>query len=140
MSAATTELLRSAYLVNLTNPSGTLRSLQLLAGYSDRDAARVLCVSPHTYRRWRRDRSPNPTAVRLLAIHAGYVPWPNWRGWEIHSGLLFPPGFVRGGLTPGQVEGLPWILSLQRQMVRERSTSATEAPAVLDLSGRREAS
>jgi len=65
-------------------------------------AAKVLCVSPRTYRRWLASGKPDPTAVKLLAILAGYVPWRGWDGWEVHEGLLFPPGYARGGIPPGE--------------------------------------
>ncbi len=113
MSTATSELLRAAYMGRLPDPCRTVRELQALAGYSDTDAARALGVSPHTFRRWRRDRPPKPTAVRLLAIHAGYVPWPGWRGWEVHDGLLFPPD-ESYGLGPEQVATVRFLLTLAR--------------------------
>jgi len=40
--------------------------------------------------------------VRLLAILAGFVPWAGWDGWEVHKGLLFPPGYERNGIAPGE--------------------------------------
>jgi transcriptional regulator with XRE-family HTH domain len=115
---AITEALRQGYAGDLT----TLTTLQNLAGFSTDAAARACMVSPETYRRWRSDRKANPTAVRLLAILAGYVPWPGWDGWEIHNGYLFPPGLSRGGLSPGQVWGYPFsgqLLSATRARVRE---------------------
>jgi hypothetical protein len=59
-------------------------------------------VSERTYRRWLVSGQPDPTAVRLLAILAGYVPWDGWDGWEVHNGSLFPPGESRGGIRPGE--------------------------------------
>lgn len=127
---AVSDMLRDGYLVDLTNAQRALRELQIVAGYSDRDAARKLLVSYHTYRRWRHDRTPNPTAVRLLAIQAGYVPWVGWHGWEVHDGLLFPPG-SRHGFAPAQVESLPFLLALTRDMRRKSAParSETEQPA-----------
>lgn len=77
MSVAS-QFLRDGYAGDVT----TLRTLQLLARLSTEDAARACLVSPETFRRWRSDRRPNPTAVRLLAVLGGYVPWPGWEGWE----------------------------------------------------------
>jgi hypothetical protein len=111
------EFLIDGYAGNLT----TLRTLQLIAGLSSEDAARFLFVSPETYRRWRADRAPNPTAVRLLAIRAGYLPWPEWQGWEMHNGRLFPPGYRDRGLTPGHVLAVPWLQ--QRLADLERRTA-----------------
>ncbi len=82
-----TDLLHAGWLGNVTS----LSQLQLLAGLSNKDAARTCFVSPETYRRWRTDRAANRTAVRLLAVLAGYVPWTGWHGWEVHKGYLFPP-------------------------------------------------
>lgn len=111
-------LLADGYAGNLT----TLRWLQLACGFTTEDAARFCLVSPETFRRWRSDRSPNPTAVRLLAIRAGYMPWPAWRGWQIHDGCLFPPGFERGGFTPGDLVADP----LWRQMCTAQAVELRE--------------
>lgn len=112
MSAATTELLRAGFVTK----SVSLRSLQLLAGLSTAEAADFCRVPFHTYRRWRTSRTPNPTAVRLLAIRAGYLPWPGWEGWEMHEGLLFPPGYQRHGIAPGEITALPFLLQLARTL------------------------
>lgn len=126
MSEATSELLRAPFTGNLPEPSRTLRELQLLAGRSDSGAARLLAISPQTFRRWRSDRPPNPTAIRLLAIHAGHVPWPGWHGWEVHGGLLFPPGSARG-LAPAQVEAVPWLMALVHANRTRREPGADSA-------------
>lgn len=85
----------------------TLRWLQRACGFTVEDAARFCLVSPETFRRWRTDRTPNPTAVRLLAVRAGYLPWPTWRGWEVHGERLFAPGTDRGGWLPGDLLAAP---------------------------------
>jgi len=103
-----TALLQDGYLGNLP----TLRELQLFAGLGTKHAAAACLVSPETFRRWRSDRRPNPTATRLLAILAGYVPWRGWAGWEVHNGLLFPPGYSRHGIAPGDIMALPFTLQL----------------------------
>lgn len=54
-------------------------------------------------------------AVRLLAILAGFVPWDGWDGWEVHKCCFFPPGFSRGGISPGEFQALVFW----RQQVRE---------------------
>lgn len=105
------DLLALGYLGNLT----TLRELQQLCGFSQVQAARACLVSPHTYRRWLRDRPANPTAVRLLSVLAGYLPWPGWEGWEMHNGHLFPPGYSRNGYLPGDI----FAMHFERQMVGE---------------------
>lgn len=60
---AVSEALADGYAVNLTNHQRLLAELQLGTGLTDAEVARKLLVSPHTYRRWRRDRTPNPTAI-----------------------------------------------------------------------------
>lgn len=110
MSAGTTELLRAGFLTRSVN----IRTLQLLAGLSTPEAADFCRVPFHTFRRWRTSRPPNPTAVRLMAIRAGYLPWPGWDGWEMHEGLLFPPGMDRHGIAPAQITALPFLLQLAR--------------------------
>jgi len=82
------------------NPA-TLRALQQRLSYSNLDAAAALGVDPRTYRYWRAGSiPPKASALKLLAILAGYVPWDGWQGWEMHRGCLFPPGFSRGGISP----------------------------------------
>ena len=83
------------------NPS-TLSALQHACRFSDADAAAACLVSLRTWRRWRATGRPDPTALRLLAILAGFVPWSGWDGWEVHNGYLFPPGYARGGIPPGE--------------------------------------
>jgi hypothetical protein len=40
-------------------------------------------VSPETVRRWIRTKKPNPTALKLLAIKAGYLPWESCKDREM---------------------------------------------------------
>lgn len=115
MSRAVTDTLRDGFAGNLT----TLAALQGLAGLTHEQAARFLFVSPETYRRWRTDRQPNPTAVRLLAIRAGYLPWPQWSDWEMHRGFLFPPGLSRHGLGPQHIHLLPLLQQEVRELRRQ---------------------
>jgi hypothetical protein len=96
------------------NPT-TLGALQLACRFTDEDAAAACCVSLRTWQRWRATGKPDPTAVRLLAILAGFVPWAGWDGWEVHNGLLFPPGYRRGGIPPGEF----FALVFYRQQVSE---------------------
>jgi hypothetical protein len=62
------------------------------------------------------DRKPNPTAIRLYAILAGYVPWHGWEDWEVHNGHLFPPGYVKNGISPGDWQAAIFL----RQLVTEQ--------------------
>ena len=73
-------------------------------------------MSPRTYRRWLATGNPSPTAVRLLAVLAGFVPWAGWDGWEVHNGSLFPPGYTKGGIGPGEF----FALVFYRQQVTEQ--------------------
>lgn len=110
-----TELLQAGYQGNLTTP----RRLQSLARLSTNDAAALCGVSKETYRRWGKDRPPNQAALRLLAIRAGYVPWDGWEGWEIHGGYLFPPGYHKGGLGPGDIMVVPFLYQLISEYRRQ---------------------
>lgn len=83
------------------NPS-TLSALQQYCRFSNEQAAAACGVSPRTYRRWRSVGNPPAGALRLLAVLAGYLPWDGWHGWEVHNGYLFPPGYRRGGILPGE--------------------------------------
>lgn len=108
MTGSVTEILNAGWLGDLT----TLRTLQLLCGFTNEQAAKACFVSEETYRRWLCDRKPNPMAVRLLAVIAGYIPWTGWKHWEMHTGVLFPPGYTRHGLNPGDVLALPFLYQL----------------------------
>jgi len=110
-----TQLLQAGYQGNLTTP----RPLQSLARLSVDDAAALCGVSRETYRRWGQDRPPNRAALRLLAVRAGYMPWPGWDGWEVHNGYLFPPGFTKGGFAPGDVLVLPFLYQLISEYRRQ---------------------
>ncbi len=72
-------------------------------------------MSLRTYRRWRSGANPDGSAVRLLAILAGFVPWEGWDGWEVHRGCFFPPGYRKGGIAPGEF----FALVFWRQQVSE---------------------
>lgn len=94
------------------NPA-TLKALQQRCGLTNAKASAVCGVDPRTYRRWRSEGNPDPAAVRLLAVLAGFVPWPGWDGWEVDRGCFFPPGFNKGGISPGEFHALVFW----RQMV-----------------------
>lgn len=109
-------LLHDGYMGKLTTP----RSLQVFAGLTEEQAARLCFVSKQTYRRWGADRPVNLIAMRLLAILAGYLPWKGWEGWEMHNGYLFPPGYTRGGLSPGDIMALPFLYQLLDEYKKQR--------------------
>lgn len=96
------------------NPT-VLRELQGRCRLSNAEAAALCGVSLRTYRRWRSEGNPDVSAVRLLAILAGFVPWDGWDGWEVHRGCVFPPGYSKGGLTPGDFYAAVFL----RQLVSE---------------------
>ncbi|EXJ14277.1 hypothetical protein [Imhoffiella purpurea] len=121
------ELLYEGFLAN----PGTLRALQQLCGFSDEQAASACLVSLRTYRRWRSTGKPDPTALRLLAILAGFIPWTGWDDWEMHRGYLFPPGFSRHGITPGQVQAVVFYRQ-QASEYRRRNAELTERVRVLE--------
>jgi hypothetical protein len=109
-------LLREAFEGELT----TVAPIQLACGFTLQEAAEYCMVSPETFRRWRSDRTPNRMAQRLLAIRAGLVPWRGWERWEVHGGLLFPPGISRGGISPGELLAAPLLQQLvsdQRRVI-----------------------
>lgn len=118
-------LLAEGFAGNVT----VLRELQFFAGLSNESAAHSLLVSPETYRRWRCDRHANPTAVRLLAVLAGYLPWSAWHGWELHAGCLFPPGYTRHGLKPGEIMAMPFVYQLIGEYRRELDELRLVRPA-----------
>lgn len=104
------DLLREAYAANLS----TLRPLVRRLRASPAAVAALCLVTPRTVRRWLHTGQPDPTALRLLAILAGYVPWEGWQDWEVDHGLLFPPGFRRGGISPGEFWAIPYYRQAHR--------------------------
>ena len=120
----TSELLQQAWVGNLT----TLRHFHIVTGLSPQQAASVCGVSSETYRHWRRDRTPNLAAVRLLAVIGGYLPWQGWEGWEMHNGFLFPPGYTRHGIRPGDILALPFTLQLLSEYRRRIESESSSLP------------
>ena len=116
------DVLAQGFRANLS----ALPLLQLLCGLTDQQAAAVCCVSPRTYRRWRKSGQPHPVAVRFLAVLAGYVPWDGWQGWEVHKGLLFPPGFSRHGISPGYIQAITFREQLVSEYRRQNEQLRTE--------------
>lgn len=117
------DLLLNGFMGNVT----TLRALQQRCKMTDQQAAEVCMVAPNTYRRWGKDRDPNPTAVRLMAIMAGYLPWAKWQGWEMDKGLLYPPGYNRGGIGPGDIYALPFLRQQLAEFERQARILASMA-------------
>lgn len=114
MSAQISDLLQLGWVAKLATPLD-FRALQFAAGLSDPVAAGLCGVSDRSWRRWRSQGCPEVAAVRLLAVMAGYIPWPGWAGWEMHRGCLFPPGLTRHGLYPGDIVHLPYWQALARR-------------------------
>ncbi len=107
---AISEILRQGF---ETQNVSTLKPLMQLARLDYAETADLLQVSIETLRRWERTGRPNPTATRLLAILAGYVPWKGWRGWEVHQSALFAPGQTRRGMTPSIIESMTFQIQLR---------------------------
>ena len=55
----------------------------------------------------------------MIRVHAGYLPWQGWDGWQVDNGYLFPPGFRRHGLKPGDINALPYLLQLVAEYQRK---------------------
>jgi hypothetical protein len=73
--------------------------------------------------------------LRLLAVLAGFVPWDGWDGWEVHRGCFFPPGFSKGGISPGEFQALVFW----RQQVSEYRRKNAELVRLLGLADARTA-
>jgi hypothetical protein len=111
-----------------------LKALQLFCRLGIEDAAALCGVSPRTFRRWRAENNAPASALRLLAILAGYVPWDGWQGWEVHRGCLFPPGFRRGGISPGEFQALVFwrqLVTAQREKLAKLSAQVAALEAEL---------
>jgi len=111
-----TEILKNGFLGNLTRP----RELTTLVPMSLEEAAELCFTSPDTFRRWCSDRKPRRCAMRLLAIYAGYVPWPGWTGFFFnhHDGMLYHKD-LKYGFTPGDLANLHWLKQELRETKKE---------------------
>ena len=136
---AEADLLAEGFAANLS----ALKPLQQWLGLSSAEVAALCGVSLRTYRRWLSGGNPPAAALRLLAILAGFVPWDGWDGWEVHRGCLFPPGYTRGGIAPGEFFALVFWRQLvteyqrrhaQRELAFEREKVAALRDLVRELS------
>lgn len=99
---------------------------------SSTDAATAVGVHPRTLRGWIAEGKANPAALKLLAVLAGFVPWSGWAGWECEHGLLFPPGYSKNGIPPGEFFALVFYrqqVSEQRRVIVEREARIAELEA-----------
>ncbi len=108
--------------------ASTLNLIRHRCGFSDDEAAAYVNTSPANFRRWKRQNSANLTALRLLAIRAGVFPWTGWEGWEMHNGYLFPPGYIKGGILPGEIIHMIF-LKQQVEELRKRIRELERIPA-----------
>lgn len=120
----TSEIMQEA----LSGKLSTFCEVQLLCGFTDDQAADYCGVSVKTLRRWRENLNPPLAALKLLAIRSGALPWPDWSGWEMHSGHLFPPGQSRRGFAPGHV----LVVTYLHAQVAEQKRQIEELRAQLD--------
>ncbi len=100
----------------------TLSALCARCSFNKEEAANYVHTSIPNFNRWLRENAASPTALKLLAIRAGLMPWPEWEGWEIHKGYLFPPGFTKNGLSPGDIQSVVFLKQLvneQRKRIKE---------------------
>ena len=93
-----------------------------LLGYLDLPVPeiRAVCgISERQWQRWKAGYPVNRSALRLLAILAGYVPWEGWSGWVVCDGHLFPPGVGKHGVSPGEIHAWPFLRQLLAEYQRQ---------------------
>lgn len=95
-----------------------LPTVQLYAGLSDEDSAEFCNVSLATYRRWRKGDA-NLTGLRLMAIRAGFFPWPGWDRWFMLSGRLVSLDWQNFSMSPGELTAMPLRLQRLEEMTSE---------------------
>lgn len=123
-------LLAAAYAGDRT---AFLPIIQLLR-WKRAQVAEALGISPHTVEAYKEQQRNIPLAkLRLLAILAGYVPWPGWQGWEVHRGCLFPPGQNKHGLLPGDIQSQPILYQLTQAQQQERAALDRQLELALAL-------
>ncbi len=94
---------------------------------NDASAAVFLGVTVRTLQRWRNDGAPG-WAMYMLRVHAGHLPWPGWEGWQVDNGHLFPPGYSRNGISPGDLYAVPFL----NQLVAEYKKKARRLDGMFD--------
>jgi len=111
-------LLQEAVLGKLTK----LGALQTIIGIDNIEAAKACLVSKETYRRWRSDRKPNKTAVKLLGILAGYFPWPGWEKffYNPHDQRIYSTE-LKHGFCPGDLHALQYLRQTNEVLERENA-------------------
>ncbi len=125
-SAPFSSLLHGPWVDNLSS----LHELQHRTKLTNEQAALLCGVSLRTWYRWKKNDSPQPAALRLMAILAGHLPWPGWDGWEIHNSHLFPPGISRNGISPGHLIAIDYerqLLSLLKSELRQLRAEKRES-------------
>lgn len=104
----------------------SLAPLMLLAGLNQLATAEFLQVNVRTLHRWETTGRPDPTASKLLAVMAGFLPWPDWVGWEMHTGCLFAPGQHRRGMDASRIENMIIINELNDTLKRDNERLQAE--------------
>lgn len=103
----------------------SVRTLRLLAGYTQERTAELAGVSVRTWRRYETRGAP-PVVVRWLRFECGMVQgWPN--GWRVYSDGVFIPGI--GHITFGMIEGAAWVfrnLSNHSEQLRNSAKHTSE--------------
>jgi len=85
--------------------------------------AGICGVDECTVRRWRRLNKYPEYAARLIAVEAGYFPWPAFDGWQVIDDKLYSPG-LRDGFTANEIEKIPWIMGQLKHLERLNSAPA----------------
>ena len=96
---------------------GQAGDIRVLAWTQKNTVARICGVRECTVRRWRATNQLPEYAARLIAIEAGYFPWPAFDGWQVVDDKLYSPG-LRDGFTANQIEKIPWILAQLEHLER----------------------
>jgi hypothetical protein len=108
--AVDTDFLSRAYRGDLAK----LSTLQSRLGLDDGQIVQILGIKERTWRRWKKEQRGNLASLKLLAILAGHMPWKGWEDWEIENGYLFPPGYTKNGILPGEFFAIVYYKGLAR--------------------------
>jgi len=96
--------------ISLRKHIGQDRMIAVLAHTQKNKVARICGVDECTVRRWRANNDFPEYAARLIAVEAGYFPWPAFDGWQVIDDRLYSPT-LRDGFTAMDIEKIPWIMA-----------------------------
>jgi len=97
--------------------------IKILCLYRKNFVAETCGVTIGQVRRWLKSGNFPDYAQKLIALEAGYFPWPEFSGWQVANGLLFSPN-LKYGFAPGDIEAIHYLKKRLALLERENAAPA----------------